>query len=406
MNLDVTKTEILQVDASPLLKVIESVRDEVEAAKQQTDQNQQTFEKLLASLSAVVKKQEESDQVIEGLKNSLENVSFGGTNPFEFILEVDEDGFADESWERIIKEGQKLQASYWDKSEKEWTDLQGESPSGKGWFGTFEMPKIVIKCIQPVYWFKDSARLPACFQIQSHAHMGSILRFTGKGDKVLIDDNGWWHQTNAPVGLYVEPSTFVDGRDYRNFEQAISGVTIVGQNGSMPIYISDNAFNFRLSNCNIQSHQGAVIPVKHGPALHADWYPVEQKPSGNNYLPDPIFENCLIEGVHKFDRRNAGICVSGNNIIFNGLNFYGVVTGIMSTGQGRTMSGCTMHHGATHNNRSWAIKDQLALGILSRRSHYNPDSISQESSFPIINPIKQTRSPIDFGWYKKGEVYI
>ena len=48
MNLDVTKTEILQVDASPLLKVIESVRDEVEAAKQQTDQNQQTFEKLLA----------------------------------------------------------------------------------------------------------------------------------------------------------------------------------------------------------------------------------------------------------------------------------------------------------------------------------------------------------------------
>jgi hypothetical protein len=325
---------------------------------------------------------------------------------FEFTIEADVAGYADDSWEEIIKEGQALQASYRDKSEDFWTDRQGISPSGVGWFGSFESPKIVIKCVEPVYWFRNTARLPGSFQVKGSAHMGSILRFDASGDRILRDDNGWWHQTNVPVGLYVEPSTVVDGRAVRNFEQSISGITIVGQRGSMPIYIADNAFNFRLADCNIQAHQGARIVIKHGPALTADWYPVTQTPTGNNYLPDPIFSNCLIEGCHKWDRRNAGLCVSGNNIQFHGLNFYGVVTGIMSTGQGRTISACTMHHGATGDGRTWAMKDQLALAIMKHKPGENKDSIQLGMEFPIRVHDKGYKFDRDIAWYQTGEQII
>ena len=85
--------------------------------------------------------------------------------------------------------------------------------------------------------------------------MGSVLRFYGTGPLTLKDDNGWWHQTNAPIGLYIEPSTLVDGRHVRNFEQSVSNVTLVAQRGSMPVYISDNAFNFRFHDCNVDCDQ-------------------------------------------------------------------------------------------------------------------------------------------------------
>ena len=325
---------------------------------------------------------------------------------FVYKLEIDSAGYAESSWEKIIKKGQAVQAAYRDKSEKYWQKKQGDAPSGRGWYGSFEAPKIIILATEPVYNFRNTARLPGSFQVRSHAHMGSIFRFHGTGPHVLKDDNGWWHQTDASVGLYVEPSTLVEGRDVRNFEQAISHVTLVGHSGSLPLYIADNAFNFRLTNCNLQAHQGCRFVIKHGPALGASWYPVLQKPSGNVYMPDPIFKDCLIEGCHKWDRRNVGIAASGNNIQYHGLNFYGCVTGIMSTGQGRTVSACTMHHGATGDGRTWATKEQLALGILSRRENENPDSLQNNPAFPLINPIKRSRANESLGWYQKGEAYI
>lgn len=366
--------------------------------------------KTLQQLLDLAKSSPEIDKKIDQLEKRIdqlsENEPAASKGKFEFELENDSAGFADASWEKIISQGQSLQAPYRDKSETYWYATQGKSPSGAGWYGSFECPKIVIKATEPVYRFRNTARLPGSFQISSHAHMGSVLRFLGDGQNSLVDDNGWWHQTNSSVGLYVEPSTIVSGRDIRNFEQSISNITIVGQKGTMPIYIADNAFNFRISDCNIQAHQGSRIIIKHGPSLSAYWYPAIQKPSGNNYLPDPIIKDCLIEGCHKWDRRNLGVAMSGNNIQFHGLNFYGCVTGILSTGQGRTVSGCTLHHGATHDGRTWAMRDQLALGFLSRRPHENEDAIQTGGSFPVINPIKRTRAEKDLGWYKRGELYI
>lgn len=344
---------------------------------------------------------------LEGRINTLaEKQDIPEQQSFVYKLENDSAGYADDSWVKIIKEGQAVQAAFRDKSEEYWQQKLGNSPSGRGWYGSFESPKIIILATEPVYNFRNTARLAGSFQVRSHAHMGSVFRFHSTGPHVLKDDNGWWNQTDAPVGLYVEPSTLVEGRDVRNFEQAISHVTLVGHSGSMPLYIADNAFNFRLLNCNLQAHQGSRFVIKHGPALVASWYPVLQKPSGNVYMPDPVFKDCLIEGCHKWDRRNVGIAASGNNIQYHGLNFYGCVTGIMSTGQGRTVSACTMHHGATGDGRTWAMRDQLALGVLSRRESDNPDSLQNSPAFPLINPIKRSRANESLGWYQKGEAYI
>ena len=374
------------------------------ASKGEFEALQQLYDSLLTLNHNSVTRIDHLFESIKGIENTISKIN-QPANPFEFILETDPYGFADDSWAEIIKKGQELQAPYRDRSEEQWAH-QGPSPWGEGGYGSFEAPKIVIKCVEPVYRFNNTARLPGSFQVTSHAHMGSVLRFLSIGD-TLQDNNGWWHQTDAPVGIYIEPTTRVDGRRIRNFEQSISHVTIVGQNGTMPVYIADNAFNLRIKDCNIQSHQGSSIVIKHGPAIESpDWYPCTQKPSGNNYLPDPIFSNCLIEGKHKFDRRNAGICVSGNNIQFHGLNFYGVLTGIMSTGQGRTVSACTMHHGGTHDGRTWCGKDQLALGFLSRRSDSNPDSIQTGSAFPLYNPLKSSRAEQTQGWYKELDMII
>jgi hypothetical protein len=382
--------------------LIQELTDQA-ASKDDFEALQQLCDSLLMGSNNAVARIDHLSETLKGVENTISKIN-QPTNPFEFILETDPYGFADDSWEDIIQKGQALQSKYRDSSEQMW-EHQGPSPWGEGGYGSFEAPKIVIKCVEPVYRFKNTARLPGSFQLTSHAHMGSVLRFLSIGDN-LTDNNGWWHQTDAPVGIYIEPTTRVDGRRIRNFEQAISNVTIVGQNGTMPIYIADNAFNLRIKDCNIQAHQGASIVIKHGPALNADWYPVEQDPSGNNYLPDPIFSNCLIEGKHKWDRRNAGLCVSGNNIQFHGLNFYGTVTGIMSTGQGRTISACTMHHGGTHDGRTWVMKDQLALAIMKRKSGQNKDSLLNDGEFPIIVGDKGHKFTRDIGWYKEGEQII
>lgn len=331
-------------------------------------------------------------------------------NPFEFILENAEDGYADDSWEAIIREGQELQKPYWEKSEEHWQSAQGDSPSGPGWYGTAESPIITIRCVEPVYRFKNTCRLPGRFQIRGNGHWSSFLRFYSLGDRVLEDKIGWGVQTNAPVGIYVEPTTELpDGRHIRNFEQAISGVMLIGHRGTMPVYIAQNAFNFRMTDNNVQCHQGAQISIKHGPALEADWYPVKQvyPPKFQSvYLPDPVFSNMLIEGPHKFQRKSCGILASGNNMIFDRLNFYGTMCGIMAHGgAGRVIQGCTMHDGATGDGRHWVDKSELVLAHVIRDREKNPDTLQSGSAFPIHSPLRG-QAAHKGGWFSGGEVSL
>lgn len=328
------------------------------------------------------------------------------SNPFEFILkDKNGDGDCDEEWEEIIREGQALQRNYWLKSEKEWTEKQGSSPSGAGWFGTAESPVITINCQEPVYYFHNTARLPGRFRIWTPARWGTFLRFLGDGDKVLVDNNRWGTQTDAPIGIYVETSTQVGDIRIRNFEQTIQNVMVIAQNGTMPIYLAENPFNLQISDCNIQYHQGARIGVKHGPALHAPWYPVEQILTHNNYLPDPKFINIQMEGRHRAERLACGWLLTGNNIILQNINFYGVLHGIyLHGGMGRVVTGCTLHHGDTAKGESWAPKDQFVLVLMSQRHGKNPDTVEANAGAGKRWELpKGSRAPATAGWHLKGE---
>lgn len=329
-------------------------------------------------------------------------------NPYAFALKDENgDGDVDEEWEAIIQKGQAIQREFWLKSEKEWTEKLGSSPSGVGWFGTAESPVITISCEEPVYYFHNTARLPGRFRIWCPARWGTFLRFQGDGDKVLIDNNAWGTQTNAPIGIYFEPSTQVGDIRIRNFEQTIQNVMIIAQNGVMPIYLPENPFNLQISDCNIQYHQGARIGLKHGPALFpTGWeYPVEQILSHNNYLPDPKFINIQMEGNHKFERRSCGFLVTGNNMIFQNINFYGVLHGIYAHGgMGRVVTGCTLHHGKTGDGRTWAPKDQFVLVLMSQRAGNNPDTVEGNAGPGMIWTLpKGSAVPSAGGWHNEGE---
>jgi len=329
-------------------------------------------------------------------------------NPYEFILkDKDGNGYVDTEWEEIIAQGQAIQAPYWDESEKAWTDARGPSPSGVGWYGTAESPIITILCTDPVYKFQNTARLPGRFAIKAATRWNSFMRFEATGDKLLIDDNAWGTQTNAPIGIYVEPSTVVNGRAIRNFEQTIEGVMIIGQNGTMPIYISENAFNFQVSNCNIQAHQGAKIVIKHGPLLVADWYPVTQERS-NVYLPDPKFINVQIEGRHRAERKACGILISGNNMIFQNLNFYGLLHGIYAHGgSNRVVNGCALHTGNTSTGQQWANPNEFILCLLSYRDGQPDDAITGNAGAgKQLRMIKRSRMPYAAGWHLAGDATL
>jgi len=345
--------------------------------------------------------------ILEQIANELRTLSSMG-NPFAFKLENDAEGYADGSWADIIAVGQSLQKPYYDKSEDYWSSTQGDSPSGEGWYGSTEMPVISIICEEPVYRFRNTARIPGRFRVTSPAHRGSVLRMLGDGEKILRDNTPYGTQTDAPIGLYVEPSTITNnGMHARNFEQTVENVSVVGQKGTMAMYIANNAFNLLVTDANFQSHQGAKIVIKHGPALDADWYPVIQLDSPV-YLPDPVFRNLLIEGDHKTFRKACGILISGNNMIFQNLNFYGCLHGIYAHGgQGRVVNGCSMHHGATADGRSWANKDEFLLCLLSQRDGNNPDSISGNAGVgESLAMRKGSRMPKTAGWHNAGEVTL
>ena len=71
----------------------------------------------------------------------------------------------DESWDRIIKEGQAIQRQYNLDAEAYWQAKQGDSPSGKGWYGTVGMPVITLVANAPEYNFRSTKRLPGRFRL-------------------------------------------------------------------------------------------------------------------------------------------------------------------------------------------------------------------------------------------------
>jgi len=118
-----------------------------------------------------------------------------------------------------------------------------------------------------------------------------------------------------------------------------------------------------------------------------------------------VFRNLLIEGDHRNMRKACGLLVSGNNTIMQNLNLYGCLHGIYSHGgQGRVVTGCTMHHGATADGRSWASKGELVLCLLSQREGKNPDTVCGNAGPGLALTLpKRSRIERTAGWHNQGE---
>lgn len=352
---------------------------------------------------------------IESLENRPipEPVVAPASNPYQFILKDENgDGDVDEEWEAIITKGQAIQAKVWIEKEKYWTDLLGTPPAGElGWYGTSTMPTIQIVCLEGEYFFHDTARLPGRFQVTCPTRWGSMLRFYGDGDKVIVDDIAYGIATNSPIGIYVEPKTVVETENgtmtVKPFEQQIERVIIVGMKGVMPVYLAQNQDRFAMLDCNLQQHQGSMIGIKHGPPLQGRSYPfpATQVLDGNTYLADPRILDCQLEGPHSGARKQAAIFMSGNNMIFRGLNFYGWTTGILCHGgQGRVVDSITMHDGVTADGRRFTSKDNILAVALSTRPGVNEDSVSGVAGgFKVWVLPKRSPAPATAGWYVKGE---
>ena len=367
-----------------------------------------------SELSGILKELQELTTLNDRVR-ALEDrkIEIPKSNPYQFTLKDENgDGFVDDEWEQIIAAGQRLQAKVWAEKEKYWTEKLGTPPANQvGWYGTSTMPVIQIVCQEGEYFFKNTARLPGRFQITCPTRWGSMLRFYGDGDKVLIDDIAYGVATNAPIGIYVEPKTTVKTESgtmiVKPFEQRIERVIVVAMNGVLPVYLAQNQDRFSIYDCNIQQHQGAQIGIKHGPALQGRNYPfpATQILDGNVYLADPRFEDLQLEGPHNARRKQAAILCSGNNMIFSRINGYGWSHIIYAHGgQNRIVSQITAHWGKTADGRTWTTQENIVLYLLSVTPGNTPDSVSGiAGGFKGWVLPKGSIVPSAGGWHNAGE---
>jgi len=200
---------------------------------------------------------------IVALKDQLANYkpevnvkTSGPVSKFEFVLEKDAEGFSDASWEKIIKEGQKIQYEYWKKAEEVWNK---KVRMYEGWHGSAMSPIIKIICEEPEYLFKNTVRLPGRFCLSSNRRWSSVLRFYTFGDKVLKDDTGYGYKWDAPVCIYVEGKTYTKMPDggtmvMKPFEQTIEEVIICPMIKGIPVYLCENQDRFCMRHTKVLSH--------------------------------------------------------------------------------------------------------------------------------------------------------
>jgi len=317
-----------------------------------------TFEDLLSLPEQVSKLRQSHTASLQTLQAQMDQLQIPRTAPtglMRYHYELDPKD-PDGSWSRIVKEGQAEQRKDFLEGEAYWTSKQGKSPSGYGWFGSVSMPVITIVATAPEYNFRSTKRLPGRFRLWSPTRWGSTLRFHCDEGPTLHDNwtnsagIAYGFKTNAPIGIYVEPTTYVDDQFHvRPFEQSIENCLIVAHNGTLPIYLADNQDRFWIRDCNIQQHQGAQVGIKHGPPIETSI--INQAPMANVYLADPKFLDLQMEGPHNAQRPQAAIFAAGNNIHMRGLNLYGWLQGPYLHGGLNRYVQVQVHKSNTHDGR-------------------------------------------------------
>ncbi len=350
---------------------------------------------------------------IENLEDEINSKKLIPTKKFEFVLEKDSDGSSDKSWEKIIKEGQRIQYEYWKKSEQIWNN-QVKMP--EGWHGSAMSPVIKIMCEEPEYIFKNTVRLPGRFCLSSSRRWSSVLRFYTFGDKVIKDDVNYGHKFNSPVCIYVEGKTYIkmpDGGEMvmKPFEQTIEEVIICPMLQGTPIYLSEDQDRLSIRNCKILSHGGSQVGIRHGPKLAENRYPwkdVEQSKQGdyNVWLTDPRFVDLQMEGPHNNKRPQAAMFMSGANIMIQNLNLYGWMQGpYLHGGINRVINGLTQHLGNTSDGRQFCHEDEVVSYIASFTSAtpHKDTFNSRAGGFKKWYLPKHKPCPYRGGWHNKGD---
>ena len=370
-----------------------------------------TLKKLLTELSGLLELPEQLQELRQeqfNKLNTLEAQVASRTAPtglprYHYELDASD---PDASWDRILKEGQAVQRKAYIEGERYWTDKQGASPSGRGWFGSVSMPVITIVASEPEYNFRSTKRLPGRFRLWSPARWGSALRFHCDRGPTLHDN--WKNavgipygfNTNAPIGIYVEPSVDVD-EEFRTrpFEQSIENCLIVAHNGTLPIYLADNQDRFWIKNCNLQQHQGAMVGIKHGPPVKTDLF--RQAPMANVYLADPKFLDLQLEGVHSMTRPQAAIFCAGNNIHMRGLNLYGWLQGPYLHGGKNRYVQCQVHKSNTHDGRTPLALDEVCGVTLNK--YLNGEVAECVGAGVAKYPLVASTAPTTLGTHRKGD---
>ena len=451
MKLSGTKTEIINVDATDLYNKIdilqqsiadipkydfEDINEELSHLNEsisnikeslQEDVTQELYSSIDEKTTELKQKFEILEKIsnsadtslisnINELSNKIDNLELSSpetihtSNKFEFVLEKDENGFSDDSWEDIIKKGQEIQYAYYKAAEDKYSKIW---PLFPGWHGSAMSPVIKIVCMEPEYHFKDTKRLPGRFCLSSPSRWSSVLRFYGDGEKVIKDTIPYGTATNAPIGLYVEGKTKIQTSQgemlMKPFEQTIEDVIICAHNGVLPIYLSMNQDRFCIRGAKILQHQGALIGIKHGPIINETNYPFPavQDTEGNNvYLADPRFENLQMEGPHTNKRPQAAMLLSCNNIIISNLNLYGWMQGpYLHGGQNRLINGLTQHWGNTHDGRMYCDRDEIvSYTVCYKNNTKDTDSFSGiAGNFKQWYIPKRSKLSSTGGWHKSGE---
>jgi len=337
------------------------------------------------------------------------------SNPYVFELkDKNGDGYVDDEWEEIIAKGQARQADLYRKGQAFWSE-RGIVKS-QGWLGSAVSPVIQVVLKEPEYWFKNTVRLPGRFQIIGHARWGSVIRFEGNGDKVLIDDNRYGDQTNAPIGLYFEPSCWISPDDkgkivMRNFTQTVEGVILSALNGVLPVYIAGDPDRLRMDTVKILQHNGARFGIKHGPILAQDSYPFPTEqlpvPAHNIYLKDPVFHELQLEGPQKLwfkdtrgrnTRKAAAMFLSGRAVRITGVTAYGWAQVVYLRGQSCNVTDVTAYPS------TWIKPSDIVTVLISEKPNERPNSVSGTAGgFKVWKVPKHSTVPSAGGWHKEGE---
>lgn len=379
------------------------IKSEFDRLEAKLDQTQEKHEDEVTALNEAIKLLKKEIAEEKQKPSSLVD------NKFTFRLEKDDKHFnADKSLAKIIEEGQKYQVEYWHSGEerlgKRWS-----SPSGEGWLGSVVSPLVRVNFDEPEYHFRGTQRIPSRFCMSGGYGWSSVAYCELDSDECLIDDNRWGTQTNARVGFYVEPASFVDDAVLRAHEQRISDLIIVTLNGGMPVYLGMNQDRFSMENVNIQQHQGALVGIKHGPILDADWYPVKQRPIGNVSLPDPRFINMQMEGPFSNKPQQAAMMLSGLNGSITNLNLHGWAGGpVIFSDNNWLINGITVDEGLTADGRLFTDPNKILPYCISqvdpnaKRSAVGPVAGGFEGWYLP----KRSKAPATKGFYQKGQTII